>query len=59
VGGFAIPRFEARVASAAGEEDVVLAVVATGYVPEETPEWTRSDQRRFDVLKSRVREALS
>lgn len=57
VGGFAIPRFEARVATA-GHQDVVMALVATGYSEVEAPVMTRSDQRRFTLLKARAHEAL-
>ena len=57
VGGFAIPRFEARVASAGGE-DVVMALVATGYAPQDAPEMNRAQLRRLSMLKVRAREAL-
>lgn len=57
VGGFAIPRFEARVASA-GHEDVIMALVATGYQPREVPELTRGQKRKMSLLTSRAHEVL-
>lgn len=57
VGGFAIPRFEARVASA-GHEDVVMALVATGFVQREVAPMNRAEQRRFHTLKRQAHEWL-
>lgn len=58
VGGFAIPRYEARVASA-GDEEVVMALVATGYVPKDVPTMTRAEKRRLSLLKTKAHEALA
>lgn len=58
VGGFAIPRYEARVASAADGEEEIMALVATGYVEEEPPANSRSAQRRIPIAIARAKREL-
>lgn len=59
VGGFAIPRYEARVASAADDgEEMVMALVATGYVEEQAGPNSRAAQRKVKVMTARARKEL-
>jgi hypothetical protein len=56
VAGFPVPRYEAALV-ASGEEERVVALVASGYSP--SPEFTRADRRRFETLKAEARRRLA
>jgi hypothetical protein len=55
VAGFPVPRYEAALV-AAGNEERVVALVASGYAPPGV--YTREQQRKFETLKKQVRRAL-
>ena len=56
VAGFPVPRYEASLV-ASGDTEWVAALVASGY--HEPDKFTRAEQRKFAVLKTKVREALT
>lgn len=56
VAGFPVPRYEAALV-ASGEEERVVALVATGYI--EPIEFSRAEQRRLERLKHAARKALA
>lgn len=57
VAGFPVPRYEAALV-ASGEEEHVVALVASGYTEEEG-QLSRSDQRRIETLKAEARRRLA
>ena len=55
VAGFPVPRYEAALV-ASGEEERVVALVASGYAEEY--EFSRADQRQVETLKMKARRLL-
>jgi len=53
VGGFPVPRYEAHVVATGAAEEEVTALIATGYIAEEVPQFTGARRRALVSLGRR------
>jgi hypothetical protein len=56
VGGFPVPRYEYSLV-ASGDEEEVVALIASGYMEREP--WTRAEQRQFAILTQKAHSLLN